>query len=350
MNIEQMQLLSVDLQQINNINYCGLKNINNNLDTHYLVYKIINVTNGHYYIGQHKTTNPIDKYMGSGKYIEHAIAKYPLSNFVKEILFDFDNFDDMNNKEKELVPLSSCFPYNDLSYNLIEGGNGQLSENVKLNISKTLKSNGKVAGKNNPMYGYKWSDTQRQHQSEVMKGRIISDNFRKECSLRLNGKGNPMYGKQHSTKSKLKISNTRKEQHIAAGKNNPMYNLKCLTEDQKIKWKQKISQGNKSKKRTDEFKKRLSDKAKTLNIRRMHDPITGKIRNVPQKNVQTFLDNGYILGTGIKSRLGKVGYCAGKRIMTAPDGSKHYVKIEEIQQYIELGWKTSKRSKSIKKN
>lgn len=44
---------------------------------------------------------------------------------------------------------------------------------------------------------------------------------------------------------------------------------------------------------------------------------------------------------------GKVGGCAGKRIMTAPDGSKKYIKIEDIPAYIELGWKTSKRSKPI---
>ena len=31
--------------------------------------------------------------MGSGKYIERVINKYPISSFIKEILFDFDNFE-----------------------------------------------------------------------------------------------------------------------------------------------------------------------------------------------------------------------------------------------------------------
>ena len=111
--------------------------------------------------------------MGSGKYLGRAIEKYSINNFIKEILFDFDNFDDMNNKEKELVPINECYPNNPMSYNLVEGGSGQLSDDVKLRISKTLK--GKMKGENNPMFRYKRSDEQRKHQSEVMKGRPVSD-------------------------------------------------------------------------------------------------------------------------------------------------------------------------------
>lgn len=50
--------------------------------------------------------------MGSGVLIKKAISKYGLNAFTKEILFDFDNFNDMNAKEMELVPLSACYPYN----------------------------------------------------------------------------------------------------------------------------------------------------------------------------------------------------------------------------------------------
>lgn len=67
--------------------------------------------------------------MGSGKYLLNAITKEGLNNFVKTILFDFNNFDEMNNKEKELVSLSACYPNDLLSYNLKEGGsNGKLSK------------------------------------------------------------------------------------------------------------------------------------------------------------------------------------------------------------------------------
>ena len=106
--------------------------------------------------------------------------------------------------------------------------------------------------------------------------------------------------------------------------------------------------GNKGKKRTEEFKNYLKERAKANPIRRMHHPVTGEIRNVTKDEVQKFLDSGYVMGTGIQSRKGKVGACAGKRIMTSPDGVKRYIKIEDIQSYIDQGWKLSDRSKPIK--
>ena len=70
--------------------------------------------------------------MGSGDLIVKAIAKYGVEKFVKTILFDFDNFDEMNEKEKELVPLLACYPHDPMSYNLREGGNhGELTDSLK---------------------------------------------------------------------------------------------------------------------------------------------------------------------------------------------------------------------------
>jgi len=67
--------------------------------------------------------------MGSGKYLLRTIAKEGIEKFVKTILFDFDNFEEMNEKEKELVPLSACYPDDKMSYNLKEGGNrGKLTK------------------------------------------------------------------------------------------------------------------------------------------------------------------------------------------------------------------------------
>lgn len=348
MSIELADLsANTDVVQVNGINYCGLSNIHPEIATHYLVYRIINTFNGRYYIGQHKTQNPLDNYMGSGKYIERAINKYPVSSFIKEILFDFDNFEQMNEKEKELIPISACYPYNPMSYNLIEGGSGQLTDAVKQRISKSLKSGGKVAGKNNPMYGYKWSDEQKKHQSEIMTGRRIPEKVREACRKRYAGTGNPMYGKHHTEQSRQKMSDVRKQLRISAGENNPMHGLKCLNEHQKEEWKRKISVANTGRKMSQEEKLRRSINAKARHIRRLHNPITGKIVNIPEKDIQRFLDEGYVYGTGLRTRFGKIGACAGKRIMTSPDGSKHYIKIEDIPKYMKLGWKLSKRSKPI---
>jgi GIY-YIG catalytic domain len=85
---------------------------------YYTIYKVTNKVNGKHYIGKHQTKNLDDGYMGSGKYIKHAIKKHGLENFTKEILHVFQTEDEMNAKEKELVVLS------EESYNLCEGGRG----------------------------------------------------------------------------------------------------------------------------------------------------------------------------------------------------------------------------------
>lgn len=132
---------------IHNLQVIGLSNINESLDEHNIVYKVINKINGKHYIGQHVTLNPLDEYAGSGNMITKALHKYGLSAFVKEILFDFNNFYDMNQKEIELVPLSSCYPYDQMSYNLMEGGHcGRLTEEIKRKLSESKR------GEKNPFH------------------------------------------------------------------------------------------------------------------------------------------------------------------------------------------------------
>ena len=92
--------------------------LGDDLKMFYTIYKIINVINEKYYIGKHQTKDLDDGYMGSGKILKHAISKYGIENFKKEILFVFNNEKDMNEKEKELVVIG------EQSYNLCPGGKG----------------------------------------------------------------------------------------------------------------------------------------------------------------------------------------------------------------------------------
>lgn len=103
----------------------------------FTVYKITNLINSKYYIGVHKTSAPLDNYMGSGPAIKAAIKKYGLSSFKKEILFSYYDEVDAYEKEKELLQsvwhLSEC-------YNMTEGGIGSWSHIDSIGHNNCMKN------------------------------------------------------------------------------------------------------------------------------------------------------------------------------------------------------------------
>lgn len=117
----------------------------------YTVYRITNRLNGKYYIGVHKTGYPNDSYFGSGLAILAAIKKYGKQNFVKAVLFVFDNAEDAYNKEIELTNDFHKFD----TYNMRRGGvggftrdnalKGALAANLKIDKSARVAS-GKKGG------------------------------------------------------------------------------------------------------------------------------------------------------------------------------------------------------------
>jgi len=154
----------------------------------YTVYKTTNLVNGKYYIGMHKTDNIHDDYLGSGKLILEAVSKYGKQNFHKEILFIFDNEQDMMNKEKELVTFDLV--YDDNCYNMTVGGTGGpiwLGRNHS-EESKELMRQKKL--------GVKFSEEHKDKLKQKAKAR--------EKSNRL--------GASHSEESKNKIREARSKQ------------------------------------------------------------------------------------------------------------------------------------------
>ena len=85
------------------------------------VYKTTNLLNGKYYFGYHKTGNPQDDYLGSGTYIQKAVAKHGAENFKKEVLFTYLDAGSALGKEAELVEAYRGDP---LCKNLRKGGDG----------------------------------------------------------------------------------------------------------------------------------------------------------------------------------------------------------------------------------
>lgn len=111
------------------------------MEKYYTVYKTVNNINGRYYIGCHKTKDIDDKYMGSGRLIKKAIEKYGVENFTKQILFVYDNPEQMYAKEAEIV--TDEFLMEENTYNLTIGGHGSFShvnEDEKLRKKKNLKA------------------------------------------------------------------------------------------------------------------------------------------------------------------------------------------------------------------
>ena len=102
---------------------------------YYTIYQTTNLVNNKIYIGQHKTTNPYDDYIGSGDTFKDAKKKYGNENFRKDILFIYDNEYDMDQKEIELV--TEEFIARDDNYNIKPGGhNGGNSEESKAKMRK----------------------------------------------------------------------------------------------------------------------------------------------------------------------------------------------------------------------
>jgi len=89
---------------------------------HYIIYKTTNNLNKKFYIGCHQTSDINDSYLGSGKHLKRAIKKYGIDNFTKEILFIFDNKEEMFLKEKEIV--NKELVIDNATYNLKIGGSG----------------------------------------------------------------------------------------------------------------------------------------------------------------------------------------------------------------------------------
>lgn len=109
----------------------------------YAVYKTTNLVNGKIYVGFHKTINPNDGYLGSGKLIKRAIEKYGVENFKKEILAIFDNQKEAEDYEASIV--DKDFTLREDTYNIAIGGNVRI-----------------MYGENNGFYGRKHSEEIRQ--------------------------------------------------------------------------------------------------------------------------------------------------------------------------------------------
>jgi group I intron endonuclease len=207
---------------------------------YFTIYKITNKINGKIYIGKHQTKNLDDGYMGSGKLIVRAIEKHGIENFDKEILYIFDNEDDMNAKEKELV--SAEFVKEDTNYNLCPGGHGGFGY-INANDDRYLTEK-RLAALN------LGTDVFYQRYQEDEAFRNIHKNHLRTIGKKGSKKIQELYpngvffGKTHTeeTKKKIGLSNSKHQ----TGKGNSQYGTVWITngsENKKINKSDNIPDG-----------------------------------------------------------------------------------------------------------
>lgn len=112
----------------------------------YFIYKTTNILNNKIYIGQHSCSCENCSYIGSGVAISKAIKKYGAQNFKKEILFEFSTFEEMNQKEVDLV--NEDFILRSDTYNLKTDGSLGSRHSIKTIEKISVSKTGKIYDKN----------------------------------------------------------------------------------------------------------------------------------------------------------------------------------------------------------
>lgn len=169
-----------------------------------IIYRLLNTINNKGYVGQ--TSRSLKDRWDSGHgylgctYINNAINKYGSINFYYDILMVIENDDQIVADYWEEYYIN-IFDYRNMNrgYNLREGGaGGHLADETKQKISSAKI--GKYIGKDNPNFGNRWSQEQREVASKRMIGIGI-------------GEKNNFYDKDHTDEVKQIISVSTKTNH-----------------------------------------------------------------------------------------------------------------------------------------
>lgn len=169
---------------------------------YYTIYKTVNKINGKIYVGKHQCDDPYDDYIGSGTLLIRAIEKYGIENFEKTVLYIFDNAEDMNQKEIEII--NEEFILREDTYNIGLGGQGG-----KLLINKTVSKETKEKMRK-AVLGSKKNLSQEQRKAIGNKTKEIHTGLKRSEETRNKIKA-ALTGKVKSEESKIKASESVKK-------------------------------------------------------------------------------------------------------------------------------------------
>jgi len=163
------------------------------------IYKITNLINNKIYIGKDTTSD--SNYFGSGLLINRAIKKYGKENFIKEIIDETDDYDELSKKEiywiKEYKSTNRK-----IGYNISKGGDGGdvfsnhpdillIKEKISKNSPKKGKTYEEAFGKEKAI-SYKKKLEQSLHKNilspelrerQKQKWKEYNDNFKSRCQF-----------------------------------------------------------------------------------------------------------------------------------------------------------------------
>jgi len=189
----------------------------------YIIYKVTNLINGKYYIGKHKTANLNDGYMGSGKLIKRAIAKYGIENFQKDVICLCGSEQEMNDKEKELVVV------NETTYNLCPGGHGgfgYINKNITAEQKQIHKARNSFLNKVRNDLDFRAKFLENCQKSAKDPVAVLNRKLGIRRSLLERGHG-VWLGKRHTDETKTKMSQSHQGKH--AGVKNSQYGTIWIT-------------------------------------------------------------------------------------------------------------------------
>jgi len=205
-------------------------------------YVITNKINGKQYVGMHMTQDIDDDYMGSGTRLRSAILKYGVGNFVKNILYYYEDAMIAHLHEGVLIRLySSLCPD---GYNINPSGGRKPIEYSDESRCKMGKSR---FGKDNPFYGQKHTDKTRKKISDRVAGRKQSESEIQHRVESLTGQRRTLeqkekiYRNHNYEKSNPPMSEGAKRKLSDLNKDKPWSESRRLAEEDK---KKKVSLAN----------------------------------------------------------------------------------------------------------